>query len=254
MTHLAEDDLVLHYYGETADRAATDAHLEACPMCALAYQALSHVLEAIEAPPVPERPVGYEREVWRRLEGFMREEARGGWLAWLRDRFTVSPRLVLAGGMAALIVLAFVAGRLSKTPAETPVQSAGNGRDRILLIAVGDHLERSRMVLVELVNASSEGPVSIVAEQAGAEDLVVENRLYRQAAIQAGESSLATVLEDLERVLLEIAHAPSTLPAADLETIRQRIEGQGLLFKIRVIESRARDGHLTPAAPDSKSS
>ena len=52
---------------------------------------------------------------------------------------------------------------------------------------------------------------------------------------------------DLERVLVEIAHSPSKATSPELEKIRQRIEAEGILFKVRVVESRLRD-RQPPAA------
>ena len=43
------------------------------------------------------------------------------------------------------------------------------------------------MVLIELANADANGPLDISAEQARAEDLVSETRLYRQTAARTGE-------------------------------------------------------------------
>ena len=53
------------------------------------------------------------------------------------------------------------------------------GHDRILLVAVGDHLERSQMVLVELMNATPGESLDISSQQQVAEDLVSENRLVQ---------------------------------------------------------------------------
>ncbi len=104
-------------------------------------------------------------------------------------------------------------------------------RERVLLVAVGDHLERSQMVLVELVNANPDRKMDISDEQKWAEDLLVANRLYRQTAARTGDENVAVVLEDLERVLVEIAHSPSTLSREELAEIRKRIESQGNLIQ-----------------------
>jgi hypothetical protein len=56
-----------------------------------------------------------------------------------------------------------------------------------------------------------------------------------------GQAGVASVLDDLERVLLEIARSPSSLPSAEFESIRERIENQGLQFRIRVLGSRVRE-------------
>ncbi|HVX65032.1 MAG TPA: hypothetical protein VHA11_00445, partial [Bryobacteraceae bacterium] len=95
------------------------------------------------------------------------------------------------------------------------------------------------MVLLELVNATpQDGGVDISGEQKRAEDLILSNRLYRQTAARAGDPGVATVLDDLERVLIEIANSPARLSSEEFEDLRHRVEAQGLLFKVRVIDSQ----------------
>ena len=97
------------------------------------------------------------------------------------------------------------------------------------------------MVLIELANTRSPGSLDISSEQERAVDLVSENRLYRQTAGHTGEAAVASVLDELERVLLDIAHAPSRLSPGELEKLRQRLEAEGILFKIRVLGSNVRN-------------
>ena len=78
------------------------------------------------------------------------------------------------------------------------------------------------------------------AQEQWAEDLVVTSRLYRQDAADAGEHSVALVLDELERNLLEIVHSPSRATAANLEEIQRRIDAASLLFKVRVLGDELR--------------
>jgi hypothetical protein len=50
-------------------------------------------------------------------------------------------------------------------------------------------------------------------------------------------------------VLLEIAHGPDRLTPEEVENLRQRIEGDGILFKVRVVGStvRHREEKAAPA-------
>ena len=50
--------------------------------------------------------------------------------------------------------------------------------------------------------------------------------------------ALSSVLDDLEPLLLEIAHAPDTLSASDLTVLRERLAERGTLFKVRVMNDR----------------
>jgi hypothetical protein len=143
---------------------------------------------------------------------------------------------------AGLMVAAFVAGRLY--PRHTPAQMAAADTqtgERVLLVAVGDYLERSQMVLIELTNANPKGSMDISNEQARAGDLVTETRLYRQTAERTGDTSITGVLDELERVLVDITHAPSKISPDQLDELRQRLEAEGILFKIRVLGSNVRN-------------
>ncbi len=237
MNHLNEEQLVFHYYGEPEDRGAAEVHLASCPECRSAYQSLQRVLNVVEGASVPERHAGYEDEVWRRLEPKLGSTRWFTWRTWTQPR-----RWALAASVAVLVIASFFAGRWM-APTVTPevANSDRNVKERVLLVALGDHLERSQMVLVELVNTLPGQQIDISDEQKWAEDLLGANRLYRQTAATAGEGSLTAVLDDLERVLVEIARGPATLSGDELQEIRQRIESQGILFKIRVLGSQMRN-------------
>jgi hypothetical protein len=59
---------------------------------------------------------------------------------------------------------------------------------------------------------------------------------------------VTSVLEELERLLLDVAHGPSHLTPEDLASLRQRIEQKGVLFRVRVIGANLRERGELPAA------
>jgi hypothetical protein len=99
-------------------------------------------------------------------------------------------------------------------------------------------------MLTELNNARDSEDVGDV--HALAEDLASANRLYRQSAALSGDAQIGRILDDLERVLLEVAHAPDgATPGADaIESLRGRLDTRGVAFKVRLAsaELRAREG------------
>jgi hypothetical protein len=154
--------------------------------------------------------------------------------------------------MAGLLVTAFVAGRFY-TPNQTVdrqkvAKDDGQGSERVLRAAVGDYLERSQMVLVELVNADPKSKMDISDEKERADDLVTETRLYRQTATRTGDTRIAALLDELERVLVDIRNSPSEVTPQELDGFRKRLESDGILFKIRVLGSNVRNQEQ-PAAP-----
>jgi hypothetical protein len=237
--HVSEEDLILHYYGET-DGVEVEQHLASCAMCRSELARLQQVLALVDEQDVPEPSPGFERTVWARLEPQLPPRGRG----WFPRLFHAPPRWALAGGIAALVLAAFVAGRFSGSgPASAPTAADGEGNraDRVLMVAVIDHLDRSQMVLLELMNADLGDETSISNEQSRARELVSANRLYRQSAGQAGDETINGVLEELERMLLEIANAPADASAEELDALRARIEARGLLFRVRVVHSEMQE-------------
>jgi hypothetical protein len=268
-THYSEDDLTLYYYGEGRRRAHIEQHLQSCPSCTALLREISDTLSIVVADPVPERGEQYGLEVWQRIRHRLPEQESGfGWFGRFVG-FVMADRMALAGAAALLVVAAFVAGRAwqsASSPAPTvasvaspanpsnsanpanPSNLANSGnrdRERILLTSVADHLERSERVLTDIMNAANPGDISV--EQRWADDLLTTSRLYRQDAEDAGEQSVASVLDELERNLLEIVHSPSKISAADLDQLRRRIDAAALLFKVRVMGDELRQREAAPA-------
>jgi hypothetical protein len=236
--HLNEEELIAHYYGDGEEDGGA-AHLASCAACTAELESLKRTLGMIEAWPVPERGPGYGRQVWQRLA--WRDPAMAA-PPWWR-RWAGGPRLALAGVFAALLVGAFLVGRASRR-VEPPTQAAADPalvRQRILAAALSDHLEESERILLEILNREARRRVDIGDEQQRAQELLDDNRLYRQTAAREGHLALTSVLEDLERVLLDVARGPRDLSAEELQIVRARIDDQGLVFKVRVLEQRLRD-------------
>ena len=57
MSHLTDDELVLHFYDEDgADIVRVERHLETCVDCARTYEGLAHTLRAVTPPAIVEAP------------------------------------------------------------------------------------------------------------------------------------------------------------------------------------------------------
>ena len=218
-----------------ADHVDVMRHVAGCAECSVVVADLQRIIrEAASlghvAPPV---------HVWKQIESQL---DRG-------SKRTTQWGPAWALTTAAVIILAFLTGRfvehrtvpaqMTSTEGVQRVDAAAseNVRERVLLIAVGDHLERSQMVLVELVNAHTRDALDISAERQSADELLASNRLYRQTAAQMGQTNVADLLGDLERVLVELARGPSQVSMRQLAEIQQRIESQGILFKVKVIRN-----------------
>jgi hypothetical protein len=255
MNHMTEEQLIAYREGIAEQRAAISDHLAACEECRAEMERIEAVLSALDTLPVPDPGADYGRHVWQQIGPRLPEKRGRWWQMWMAPR-----RLVALAAVAALIITAFLAGRMSRRDHGVDnIASREQVRERVLIVAVGEHLGHSERMLVELSNAGPSDPaqkqVNISAEQRRAEDLLEENRMYRQTALQEGDAGLANVLDDLERVLLDVAHSPSEVTPKQLEAIRQKIEARGILFEVRVVgkelQQRQEASQPAPAQNDS---
>jgi hypothetical protein len=233
MKEIQDDDLILYYYGEAEDPEEIRAHLDGSPELRARYESLRRTLDlAKEALPVPERPETYGAEVWARIEPRLQGKVlpfapRRSVLAW-----------IAAAAAVLLLAVGFISGRHWPSPREPQIAALpAEARERILTRTVAVHLESSERLLTELAN-SGDGAVDLSAERRWAQDLLNANRLYRQSARNGGRPRIASLLDELEPLLLEIAHGPSEVPAAEIDDLRARIEDQSILFKMRVASQR----------------
>jgi hypothetical protein len=254
--HLNEEQLLDYRYGDLADSAVQiGEHLHKCKNCRASYESLKSVLAMVEALPVAEPGPHFEARVWNKIAPRLQRPG----FDWSKLTAWMSPKHLIAyGSVAALLVAAFFAGRSSLTPkvdltkalqvadnTSANANTPGQVRERILLVAVGDHLDRAQSVLLEISNAEPGGTqnseVDISAQQERAQEMLVSNRLYRQTAEHSGDNAVASVLDELEPVLLEIAHSPSKVSSSELEELQRGIESRGLMLKIRVLDSTVRN-------------
>ena len=240
MKHLTEEQIVLHSYGDAEEGAAIEQHLQECPQCRTEFEKIKALLAGIPAVEVPEPPAYLEDKVWLRVRDHVPDRNPAAWM----------PKWAWGAVVAVLVTAAFLTGRFwpHHVDSGNQPQTAKINSQRVLLVAVGDHLERSQMLLVEIMNANDQGTIGLSGEQTHARDLLEANRLYRVTAQRTGDPAVAHVLDELERVLAEIADGPSELTPGELRGIRSRIQSQDLLFKIRVIGSKAQK----PALPENQ--
>ena len=252
MQHLTEEQQIAHYYHDDGDASAGE-HLAACAGCRAQFDALCNVLALVDQLPIPEKSAGYGGEVWTRLRwklGSVRRRSR----TW-----------ATIAAIAAALAIAFIGGALwhSRTQqqpqtivahaapaaAAQPAAIASASKDRLLLVVVSDHLDSSERMLLEVANADATHSLDVSAESKRAGELVASNRIYRQTAARRGETRIASLLSDLEPVLIELSHAGSTLSPDEIAALQKRIDSKGLLFKVRVVSAQVGGNEAPAQAP-----
>jgi len=235
MKHLGEDELIELYYGE--GRSEATIHLRACRECSARFAEFKRSLDAIRPTPVPQRSAEYGQHVWESLRPQLipyQKKAAGlrSWTHWRAAALALSCAVLLAG--------AFVGGRFWERTTVKKTVVAGNPQaaQRVVLVVLTDHLDRTERLLVALEHAESPDRTENAQLQSEARELLASNRLYRASASNAGDPALAGALDRLEGVLAEVANEPN-LTTADLERVRKDMNTKGILFEIRVLLARS---------------
>jgi len=251
MIKITDDDLVLLYYGEHEDPAlarkvAADQELSA------RFEALGAELGQIDnfSPPVPDEDYGVD--TWLKISPQLTVSPENSTGFWNSLRHGLArPRFSFTGiaAVAVVAVLAFMLGRQGTQPGmELPTdngipQTASLGQldtQRLLTSSVSGHLEQLNIVLTEFAN--SEESRSNEAERAT--DMLVANRLYRQAAAARGDQALATFLAGLEPLLIEMAYEAHQGSPATRNRMQQEIRGS-LLFRVRAVSQRLQNSTIS---------
>ncbi|KAA6459824.1 hypothetical protein DYQ86_17120 [Acidobacteria bacterium AB60] len=256
MRHLREEELIEHYYatraagrGEDAGREkefrAAEGHLQACGACAEARAALAAEMGEMDGLPCAEADAAYGTSVWNRVASRLprmaaeepprRRAAWGMMLGW-------------AAASAVLVIGAFEVGRVweHRQHAQTAVARPAPPVERqIVVVVLGDHLDRTERLLVELKHAQGEDPDVVKPMRDEARSLLAANRVFREDADKSGDKALIQALDHLNQLLNDVANAPGGLNAASIARLQREMEAEGLLFKVRVLRSRNAHQGLT---------
>ncbi len=226
MKHLSDEQLLDSYYGELD----ASEHLSACEECRDRLGRLTEVLDTFKQLPIPTRNSSHGQEMWKRVASELPPDKpqQQWWLRWW----------LLVPALAAALTITFMAGRLSQRGKGAGI-SEGE-RERVLFMSLSDHLEQSQIVLANVANAGGGSP-DLAYERDRAHELLGANRLLRQTAARMGDLTDAALLDDLERVLLDVANGPDPSSPDGLEHARQEIGQQGLLFRVRIASAAIRE-------------
>lgn len=236
MNHSTDDELILHFYGEhaPADRARIDAHLGSCAQCQSLWDEIGRTLTAVGDADVPEPPPHFERVMWARVSAALPPRTSPwSWRALvpITSFGALAMALVLGGRTPAPDAPAVETAQA--TP--SPDAEAFEARERALFTALDGHLAQTEMLLIELMNGPDRATSDFGFARTTAEDLVASGRLYRATAESTGHRRVAAVLDDLEPVLVEVARSPEQVNSETVRSLRERIDDEGLLFKVRAV-------------------
>jgi hypothetical protein len=247
MKHLTEEELIECFYNKNTAANRASRHLEHCAACAEAYAALESDLALVTPAEPPARDAAYGARVWASISGSLPrfEASKRRW-----PRISIWSGLSYAAACAVLIACAFIAGRVwehlqirttAGTNPTTIPQPAAPPQQRLVVVVLSDHLERSERLLVELKHADADSAEMVSPLRDEARSLLTANRICRQNAEKNDDPALAEALDRLDHLLVELANQQGGLNATALARLQNEMNSDSLLFEVRVLRSRIPD-------------
>jgi hypothetical protein len=258
MKNITEEDLILLFYGEHDDPKLAQ-YVAGSENLSARFEQLSAELSLVENFVPPERDENYGSDVWQQISTKLEPTAnkKRGILAWFRNGFLgqlSTPSVSLAGATSIAVVatLAFIIGRQGGQQPVNTIPNPQSGElitqaataaevyayasidsERLLTRSVAGHLEQVNLMLTQFANTN----VSTAKETEYATDMLVANRLYRQAASNQGDTQLAAFLASLEPLMIEMAYEAQKGSPETRERMQQEVKN-GLLFRVRVMNNQ----------------
>ncbi|MCK5572948.1 MAG: zf-HC2 domain-containing protein [Bacteroidetes bacterium] len=233
---------------DTSQRDEVKRHVEQCQECAATLEMLRKTCELLEwssVRPSQERSEqhwdAFAANIVAQLPATKRKPLHSPQI--LIDRVsafvTTRPRFALGAGIAlAAAVVAIVVFRPAAPIAVDPqpevltTQQPGSDRNTQRL---SNYLRQSRALLVGLTNMDipDQRPMDLEPERLASRRLLEQSRYLR---LQPLDAQSAGLVNDVERIMIELANMKNTGPKPDLRLIQNGIRQRNLLFKVRMAE------------------
>lgn len=246
----SSERLTLYYYGELLadERRAMEEHVATCEACVAALEELELVRAALrpraDATRAPAEWDGFMGRLQLRLAGEAatghRRESR---LRLPRRGLTPSRAGRVSRGLAVAAALLLAVGsglmwqRHALGPAAGTERADAAGADAALGAAAARHFERAKLVVlgIAMKDPADANPADWAYERQLAASLLPATRLFRLSAADRGDARLASLLGDLESVLLQASMATDA-DAPELQRLQRAIERRDLLVRMDLRE------------------
>jgi hypothetical protein len=239
MGRTSPHDVELYFYGELGpdDHAAFERHLPDCRACREALDELSEIRSALAPIPALAQRSDFEWTAFmRRLDARIYEQPQAtGRRPAVTAVLALAASLVIGIGAGVLwqrgrsrqVIPGSTGAGVPAAPGQSAAQQARWTRDAAL-----QHLDRSKIVLLGLANKDA-GAVSAddwAYERSLAASLLPDTRLLRLSALEAGDAELASLLNDLEVLMLQASFSAEP-DRATLSRLQRYINHRDLLVR-----------------------
>jgi len=219
MTCKKAEGLLFAYQDEqlaAPEKAELERHLHSCPACSARLDDIREIGGLMQKAAAPVPAADFEKS-WRRIAAAVTPAPRRQFGLLRPPRWAL-----LTAGFLAFFILGVAAARLYFFPARTETAAAAGAPFQY---SARDYFAALQPVLSEFNNAA--------ADPAQVRLLLNNLRLLRLRADRKKDASLLRLLDDIELVLLEIAHLDRSDPE-NTRLVGTLIQEKGIPMKMKV--------------------
>ena len=195
-SHLTDEQIHQYLFGDLPE--TDSAHLQSCDICQSEMESFRRTVDHLAQWSAPPRPADYGSLVWRRLAAQIAQPRKPLW----RTPAVLGWSSAVACGIAVVLIV-LIPHRQPAIIQPPPIARIPIS-ERLLQVAVQDHVRRAASLLTKLESQPEKGAANRsdrASEWEAISNLVAENRLYRQTAEQEDDRQQVQLLTDLERPL-----------------------------------------------------
>lgn len=250
MKHLSAEEIVEHYFADPGDRLfrVAQKHVDECVECAGESARLADDLNAMRGADFEELTPDYGEGVWRRVSGVLPPRVKPAPARRFKWGMGWRWALSYASASAVLVLGAFQVGRIWEHRQHPPIAAVTPTppiERKVVVVVLGDHLDRSERLLVELKHADGEDAEVVKPLRDEARSLLAANHVFREDAERGDDTALKEALDHLDHLLSDVANEPGGLNAESIARLQKQMQKDGLLFEVRVLRSRTPHQYLT---------
>lgn len=228
------------------DKELVAAHLALCARCSAELKRLKEALETLDRSAVEAsetRPpefwsdfaAGVERRIQRQKAS---KQSSAKWLEAVEEFFVFRRPLAISLGSAVVVVFLAVGIWSMLADRQHPTkETAGVAESDSIRKEMSRYFRKSKTLLVGITNMKipEHEPVDFSAERRASQELVHQARYLKNQPIDVRSARL---IEDMEKILIELANLKENNNLPNVEIVRAGIHQENLLFKIRMAETQ----------------
>jgi hypothetical protein len=226
-----------------------DNHLETCAACRAQSEKLQATLARMDHYSRPELDEAFWTSYWNKLEARLPERKSSFFESIQNSMIRIFKPESSAGwtsrltfGAVVILVTGIFIGRtfFSNPQIIAPRPQGENGITDDLFIRTSQYVERSKLILLGIVNTGTESDDlfsdNFSRQQAMSRQLVNQSGPLKTALADSRQPMLQELVEELEVILLQIANLETEGDVQGVDLIRSGAESSAILMKINLGE------------------